>query len=40
LLLKERKREKEAKKMGNEGIKEIRKWSRNEKKFSVPKTTR
>jgi hypothetical protein len=38
LLRREREREKEAKKMGNEGMKEIRKGSRNEKKLSVLKT--
>jgi hypothetical protein len=36
----EREREKEAKKMGGEWMKEIRQGSKNEKKFSVPKTTK
>jgi hypothetical protein len=40
LLRREREREREAKKMGNERMSEIRKESRNEKKFSVLKTTK
>jgi hypothetical protein len=40
LLRKERERGKEAKKMGNEVMKDIRKGSKNEKKLSVPKTTK